>query len=236
MGTPHINAKKGDFAKTVLMPGDPKRAEWIAKTFLTDVKLVTDVRNILGFTGYYNGKRVSVMASGMGHPSIGIYSHELYTYYDVETIIRVGTSGTYQPHIDLFDIIVAIGSSTDSNWSAQFDLKGGTYSALGTFDLAVRAKERANEKGIDVHVGNILSADVFYDHDPDSWKKWANLGVLGVEMESYALYTTAAKLKKQAICLLTVTDSFIDKTKIATVEERQLGLEKMVRVALDIAP
>lgn len=235
MGTPHINAKDGAFAKTVLMPGDPKRAEWIANTFLTDVERVTDVRNIFGYTGYYNGKRVSVMASGMGHPSIGIYSHELYTGYGVETIIRVGTCGTYQPEIGLFDIIVAIGSSTDSSWSSQFNLLGGTLSAVGDFDLAVKARDEARAKKLPVHVGSVLSADVFYDDNPDSWKKWARLGVLGVEMESYALYTTAAKLKKKALCLLTVTDSFIDHSRIATVEERQVGLEKMVRIALEIA-
>lgn len=235
MGTPHINAKKGDFAKTVLMPGDPKRAEWIANTFLTDVKRVTDVRNIFGYTGYYNGKRVSVMASGMGQPSIGIYCHELYTYYDVETIIRVGTCGTYQPQVKLFDVIVAIGSCTDSNWPSQFNLLGGTYSAIGDFDLAVNARDEARHAGINAHVGNILSADIFYDHNPDSWKKWAELGVLGVEMESYALYTTAAKLNKKALCLLTVTDSFIDHSRKATVEERQNGLSQMIRVALEIA-
>ena len=235
MGPPHINAKDGAFAKTVLMPGDPKRAEWIANTFLTNVEKVTDVRNIWGFTGYYNGKKVSVMASGMGHPSIGIYSHELYTGYGVETIIRIGTCGSYQPEIKLFDVIVAIGSSTDSNWAGQFNLLGGTLSATGNFDLAVKARDEARSKKIDVHVGNILSADVFYDDDRESWKKWARLGVLGVEMESYALYTTAAKLKKKALCLLTVTDSFTDHSRIATVEERQLGLEKMVRVALEIA-
>lgn len=235
MGTPHINAKDGAFAKTVLMPGDPKRAEWIANTFLTDVEKVTDVRNIFGFTGYYKGKRVSVMASGMGHPSIGIYSHELYTGYGVETIIRIGTCGSYQPEIGLFDVIVAIGSSTDSNWASQFNLLGGTLSAVGDFDLAVKARDEARAKKLPVHVGQILSADVFYDDDKDSWKKWARLGVLGVEMESYALYTTAAKLKKKALCLLTVTDNFTDTSRIATVEERQLGLENMVRVALEIA-
>ncbi len=235
MGTPHINAKDGAFAKTVLMPGDPKRAEWIANTFLTDVVKVTDVRNIFGFTGYYNGKKVSVMASGMGHPSIGIYSHELYTGYGVETIIRIGTCGSYQERIKLFDVIVAIGSSTDSAWSSQFNLLGGTLSAIGDFDLAVKARDEALSKNIPVHAGSVLSADVFYDDNPDSWKKWARLGVLGVEMESYALYTTAAKLGKKAICLLTVTDSFTDHSRIATVEERQLGLEKMVKVALEIA-
>ncbi|MFA5485493.1 MAG: purine-nucleoside phosphorylase [Bacilli bacterium] len=235
MGTPHINAKDGAFAKTVLMPGDPKRAEWIANTFLTDVEKVTDVRNIWGYTGYYKGKRISVMASGMGHPSIGIYSHELYTGYGVETIIRIGTCGSYQPHIKLFDVIVAIGSSTDSNWAAQFNLLGGTYSAIGDFDIAVKARDEARRKGINVHVGNILSADVFYDDDKNSWKKWARLGVLGVEMESYALYSTAAKLGKKAACLLTVSDSFTDHSRIATVEERQVGLTQMVEIALEIA-
>lgn len=235
MGTPHINAKDGAFAKTVLMPGDPKRAEWIANTFLTDVVKVTDVRNIFGFTGYYKGKRISVMASGMGHPSIGIYSHELYTSYGVETIIRIGTCGGYQENIKLFDMVVVQGSSTDSSWSNQFNLLGGTYSALGDFDLAVKARDKAIANKIPVHVGNILSADVFYDDDKDVWKKWARLGVLGVEMESYALYTTAAKLQKKALCLLTVSDSFTDRSRIATVEERQLGLSKMVEVALEIA-
>ncbi len=235
MATPHINAKDGAFAKTVLMPGDPKRAEWIANTFLTDVERVTDVRNIFGYTGFYNGKRVSVMASGMGHPSIGIYSHELYTGYGVETIIRIGTCGSYQPEIKLFDVIVALGSSTDSSWSQQFKLLGGTLSAMGDFDLAVKARDEARANKLPVHVGSILSADVFYDDDPESWKKWARLGVLGVEMESYALYTTAAKLKKKALCLLTVTDSFTDHSRIATVEERQEGLSKMVKVALEIA-
>lgn len=234
MGTPHINAKDGAFAKTVLMPGDPKRAEWIAKTFLTEVELVTDVRNIFGYTGLYNGKKVSVMASGMGHPSIGIYSHELYTYYGVETIIRIGTCGTYQPEVNLFDVIIAQASCTDSSWANQFNLLGGTYSAIATFDLAMKAYNQAHASGLDVHVGNVLSADVFYDNDPESWKKWAKLGVLGVEMESYALYTTAAKLKKKALCLLTVTDSFINHSRKATVEERQLGLTNMVKVALDI--
>lgn len=235
MGTPHINAKDGAFAKTVLMPGDPKRAEWIANTFLTNVERVTDVRNIFGYTGYYNGKKVSVMASGMGHPSIGIYSHELYTGYGVETIIRIGTCGSYQPEIKLFDVIIASGSSTDSNWAAQFNLMGGTFSAISNFDLAVKARDEAHRNKIVTHVGNVLSADVFYDHDQNAWKKWAGLGVLGVEMESYALYTTAAKLKKKALCILTVTDSFTDHSRIATVEERQVGLEKMVKVALEIA-
>jgi purine-nucleoside phosphorylase len=235
MATPHINAEQGAFAKTVLMPGDPKRAEWIAKTFLHDVKKVTDVRNILGFTGYTeDGKRVSVMASGMGLPSIGIYSHELYTHYGVETIIRVGTCGTYQPNINLFDVLVCVGACTDSNWAKQYDLPG-TFSAIADFDLATKAYAAYKKHNIPVHAGNIYSADVFYDEDPDMWKKWAKMGVMGVEMESYGLYCTAARLGKKALCLLTVTDNFINKDKKATVMERQEGLANMIKVALEIA-
>ncbi|MDI9503847.1 MAG: purine-nucleoside phosphorylase, partial [Bacillota bacterium] len=170
MGTPHINAPKGAFAKTVLMPGDPKRAKWIAETFLHDVELVTDVRNIFGYTGYTkDGKKVSVMASGMGLPSIGIYSYELYTYYDVETIIRVGTCGTYQPHIKLFDVLVGVGACTDSSWGTQYGVRG-TFSALADFELAMKAYNAYKAKNIPVHAGNIFSADVFYDIDKDMWK------------------------------------------------------------------
>lgn len=235
MGTPHINAKEGAFAKTVLMPGDPKRAEWIAKNFLVDAELVTDVRNILGYTGYTKGgKRVSVMASGMGIPSVGIYSHELYTSYGVETIIRVGTCGSYQAHIKLFDVLVCMGACTDSNWASQYGLNG-TYSAIADFELADRAYHALKKKGLPTHVGNIFSADVFYDEDKDLWKKWAKLGVMGVEMESYGLYTTAARLGKKALCLLSVTDNFLDFSQKATVEERQNGLVNMINLALEIA-
>lgn len=235
MGTPHINAPKGAFAKTVLMPGDPKRAKWIAETFLHDVELVTDVRNIFGYTGYTkDGKKVSVMASGMGLPSIGIYSYELYTYYDVETIIRVGTCGTYQPHIKLFDVLVGVGACTDSSWGTQYGVRG-TFSALADFELAMKAYNAYKAKNIPVHAGNIFSADVFYDIDKDMWKMWAKLGVMGVEMESYGLYCNAAYLGKKALCLLTVTDSFIDHSRKATVQERQEGLAHMIEVALEIA-
>ena len=235
MGTPHINANPGDFANVVLMPGDPKRALWIAENFLHDYKEVTNVRGILGFTGYTkNGKRISVMASGMGQPSIGIYSYELYTAYGVDTIIRVGTCGSYQEYIDLFDVLICNTASTDSSWAAQYKLNG-TYSAGADLELAFAAYEEAKRLGTKAHVGNILSADVFYDYDPDTWKAWANLGVMGVEMESYALYCNAARLGKRALCLLTVTDHFIKKDKKATAEERQLGLGKMVEVAVATA-
>lgn len=235
MSTPHINAHEGDFAKVVLMPGDPLRAKWIAETFLHDYKEVTNVRGMLGYTGLTkNGKRISVMASGMGQPSIGIYSHELYTAYGVETIIRVGTCGSYQKDIDLFDVLICHVASTDSNWAGQYGLNG-TLSAGADFELAMTAVEACRHQNIPYHCGNILSADIFYDYDPDMWKCWANLGVLGVEMESYALYCNASKLGKRALCLLTVTDSFINKDKKATAEERQFGLAKMIGVAIETA-
>lgn len=234
MPTPHINAKDNDFAKVVLMPGDPVRAKWIADTFLKDYKQVTDVRGILGFTGHTaNGKRISVMASGMGMPSIGIYSHELFTHYGVETIIRVGTCGSYQEYINLKDVIISTTSSTDSSWGEQFGLHG-TLSMGADFELCCSAYNHAKEMGIPFHGGNILSADVFYDHDKNMWKKWAELGVLGVEMEAYSLYCNAAKLRKRALCLLTVTDSFVAKGKL-TSDERAFGLTRMIELAIKVA-
>ncbi len=236
MPTPHINAEDGAFAKTVLMPGDPKRAKWIAENFLVDAKLVTDVRGILGYTGYTkSGKRVSVMASGMGLPSIGIYSYELFTHYGVESIIRIGTCGAYQPGINLFDVIIGQAASTDSDWAQQFNLRGGTFSAVADFDMILAAYSAIVRRGLEVHVGNILSSDIFYDFDPDFWKSWAKLGILGVEMESYALYTMAARLKKRALCILTVTDLFLDSSRKATPEERETGVATMVDIALEIA-
>ena len=235
MGTPHINANEGDFANVVLMPGDPLRAKWIAETFLHDYKQVTDVRGMLGFTGYTkNGKRISVMASGMGQPSIGIYSYELYSHYGVDVIIRVGTCGSYQPDINLFDVLICTAASTDSNWCGQFNLNGH-FAPAGDMDLMLAAKDEAEKAHIPFKGGSILSADVFYDDDPEMWKKWARLGVLGVEMESYALYCNAAKLHKKALCLLTVTDSFINKERKATPEERMTGLKQMVQLAVKTA-
>ncbi|MBR0295471.1 MAG: purine-nucleoside phosphorylase [Bacilli bacterium] len=235
MGTPHINAKEGDFAKVVLMPGDPVRAKWIAETFLHDIKQVTDVRGILGFTGFTkNGKRLSVMASGMGMPSIGIYSYELYTGYGVETIIRVGTCGSYQPYIDLKDVLICTAASTDSNWIGQFHING-MYSPAADLDLLIAAKEEAEKMKLKYHSGNILSADVFYDFDPNMWKTWATLGVMGVEMESFALYVNAARLGKKALCLLTVTDSFVETRKKLTSEERAYGLSQMIELSIATA-
>ena len=235
MPTPHIQANLGDFAKTVLMPGDPLRAKYIADTYLTNVKQVNKVRNMFGFTGTYQGKLVSVMASGMGMPSMGIYAHELFTEFAVDTIIRVGTTGANLPSAKLYDIIIAQGASTDSNWASQFQLKNGTFSALGSFALVEQAVKTCREQNIPFHVGNVLSSDVFYDVDPDKWKKWAALGVLGVEMEAYALYATAARLGKKALAIMSVSDSF-HYHEILTPSEREVGLKKMLEVALHIAP
>ena len=175
MPTPHNEAKKGEIAKVVLMPGDPNRASWIADNFLHDVKCVNTVRGNYCYTGFTkNGKRISVMSSGMGHPSIGIYSYELYSEYDVETIIRVGTCGSYQPEINLRDVLLCAGSSTDSNYAAQFHLNG-TYSALADFEVLMTAKDVCEKLGHPYHMGNIFSADVFYDFDKETWKRWASL-------------------------------------------------------------
>lgn len=234
MPTPHNEAKKGQIAKVVLMPGDPNRAKWIADNFLHDVKLVNQVRGNLCFTGLTkNNKLISVMASGMGHPSIGIYSHELFTEYDVDVIIRVGTCGSYQPNINLKDVIVCQGACTDSNWMSQYGING-TFSAIASYDVLEAAVARLKEKSFPYHVGNIFAADVFYDVDKDIWKKWARLGVLGVEMESYALYVNAAYLNKRALTLLTVTDNFVKEGKL-TSEERQTGLSNMIEIAIETA-
>lgn len=235
MPTPHINAQLGDFAKVVLMPGDPKRAKWVADTFLHDVKEVTNVRGMLGFTGLTaNNKRISVMASGMGLPSIGIYSHELFNYYGVDIIIRIGTCGSYQKECDLGDIILAQAACTDSNWPAQFELAGGTLSAVSDFELLVESKEAADARGFKSHVGAVVSSDVFYDSNPHSWEKWASLGVLAVEMEAYGLFINAQRSGKKAMAICTVSDSFINKRELSA-EERQTGLVNMVQTAIDVA-
>lgn len=232
MPTPHNNAQYGDFAKVVLMPGDPLRAKWIAETFLTDAKLVNTVRGINGYTGFTkNGKRISVMASGMGMPSIGIYSHELFNSYGVEAIIRIGTAGAYNPKARLGQIVIAQCASTESSWPSQFSLNGGTLSAVADFDLLLSAYEAAKEKGIPAHCGNVLSTDVFYNYDKDVWKRWAELGILAVEMEAYSLYINAVRNHKRALCLLTISDSFVEDGQL-TPEQRQTGLKDMIEVAI----
>jgi purine-nucleoside phosphorylase len=232
MPTPHIGAEKGDFARVVLMPGDPRRAEWMAQTFLKDAKLVSDIRGMLGFTGTSpDGSRLSIMASGMGMPSIGVYSHELFSSYGVEVIIRVGTCGGYQSDVHLKDLVIAQGACTDSNWMGQHSLYGGTFSAIADYELLSYAVEAAKAGGFPTHVGNVISSDVFYDYKPDAWKKWANLGVLAVEMEAYSLYATAAELGKKALCICTVSDSFLS-SDILSAKERQEGLSNMIMTAI----
>lgn len=234
MPTPHNEALKGDIAKVVLMPGDPNRAKWIVDNFLHDVKLVNQVRGMVCYTGLTkNNKRISVMSSGMGHPSIGIYSHELYTEYDVEVIIRVGTCGSYQPNINLKDVLVCQGACTDSNWMSQYGLNG-TFSAIASYDVLEEAVSVLKRHNYPYHVGNIFAADVFYDVDKDLWKRWARLGVMGVEMESYALYVNAAYLGKKALTLLTVTDNFVKEGRL-TAQERQTGLFNMIDIAVETA-
>ena len=232
----HIN-DNAHFAKTVLMPGDPLRAKYIAEHYLQDYELVTSVRGILGFTGKTKeGKEISVMASGMGIPSIGIYSYELYSFYGVENIIRIGTCGGYQKECHVGDVILATSASSSSNYAYQFDLKGGTLAPCSDFGLLLKAYENANKLGISVHVGPIFSSDVFYDADPNYYKKYANLNILGVEMESYGLFINAMRLKKKALCILTVSDTFVNKDEPElTKEERQSKLDRMFELALTLA-
>ena len=231
--TPHITARTGDFAETVLMPGDPLRSKFIAETYLENPVLVNNVRGVNGYTGTYRGKRVSVMASGMGQPSIGIYSYELYAFYGVENIIRVGSCGSFHPDLHARDIIIAMGACTNGNYAAQYRLPG-TFCPIASYDLVRRAADECEKSGVHYMVGNILSSDTFYD-DADSGMEWAKMGVLGVEMESAALYCNAARLGKRALCICTVSDSFIYPEENTTAEERQLSFTKMMEIALTIA-
>lgn len=233
MSTPHNQANKGDFAKTVLSPGDPLRAKFIAEHFLTDVKQVNGVRNMLAFTGYYNGKKVSVMGSGMGMPSIGIYATELYNEYGVESIIRIGSAGSYQADCKLFDVVLAEGACTNSSWAHQYGLPG-TFSAIASFDLLKKAYDKAQELKVRTHVGNILSSDIFYNDRSEVWKNWARMGVMAVEMETYALYSIAASLHKKALTILTISDSFIVSEE-TTAEQREKSFTDMMKIALEIA-
>lgn len=234
MSTPHNSAKDNAFAKTVLMPGDPLRAKYIAENFLEDVELVTSVRNMLGYTGYYKGKKVSVMGSGMGMPSIGIYATELFKFYGVEKIIRVGSCGSYQENVNVYDLILVQGCCTDSNYAYQYNLKGGTFSAISDFEMLNQAYNIAKERKMNFHVGNVVASDVFYGEEMDAWKRWQKMGVLGVEMESYALFAIAARLNKKAFTILTVSDSLITHVE-TTPEERERNFNEMIEVALEIA-
>ncbi len=231
--TPHIDATPDDFADTVLMPGDPKRSEFIAKEFLTDAVLVNDVRGVKGYTGSYKGKRVSVMASGMGMPSMGIYSYELFNIFDVKSIIRVGSAGAFQPDIKLGDLVFGMGASTDSNYLAGFQLPG-TFAPIADYGLLSQACDHAKGKGFGYHVGQILSSDIFYNCDPDVNKRWASMGVLAVDMEAAALYANAAKAKKKALTILTVSDQLV-RDEHMSAEQRQISFTDMIDLALEIA-
>lgn len=230
--TAHNKAQKNDFAKTVLMPGDPLRAKFIAENFLQDVTCVNDVRGMLGYTGLYHGKPVSVMGSGMGMPSIGIYSYELFHFYDVDTIIRVGSAGGLSEQVNVMDIVLGIGACTDSNYADQFQLPG-TIAPICDFSLAVCAMEQAAKSNIAVKAGNILSADVFYDMER-SKQGWRDLGVLAVEMEAAALYLNAMKAHKKALCICTISDHIFTGESLDA-ETRQTSFTDMMKLALDVA-
>ncbi len=231
--TPHNAAKYGEIAKTVLMPGDPLRAKFVAETFLTDIKQFNGVRNMFGFTGKYNGKEVSVMGSGMGMPSIGIYSYELFNFYDVENIIRIGTTGAISDDLNLGDLVIAQGSCTDSNYGAHFNLPG-TFAPIASYRLLRGAVDAAEKLGIKYKVGNVLSSDVFYTGSFDGFLQWQKMGVLCAEMESAALYMNAAQAGKNALCVLTVSDCPM-KGLETTAEERQTSFTNMMKVALSLA-
>lgn len=233
MGTPHNSAVRGEIADTVLMPGDPLRAKYIAEKYLENVNCFNQVRGMLGFTGIYNGKRVSVMGSGMGMPSIGIYSYELYTVYDVSSIIRIGTAGGYADSLKVRDLILAMGASTNSNYAAEYNLSG-TFAPLADYGLLMRAVEAAKSRNLRFQVGNILSSDIFYHADETVPQRWKNMGVLGVEMETAALYLNAAYLGKKALGIFTVSDHIFTGEEL-TAAEREESLDDMIGVALEIA-
>ena len=231
--TPHIAAKEGDFAKTVLMPGDPLRAKFIAETFLTDAVLVNNVRGVNGYTGYYNGKRVTVMASGMGIPSRGIYYYELFNFYDIDNIIRIGTAGSIHPDLKIRNVVLAMGACTDSNYGAQYELPG-TFAPIASFELLRKAVKVIEEMGnIGYKVGNVVSSDVFYS-DRQTTAAWQKMGALAIEMESAALYMNAARAGKNALTICTISDSLVTG-EVTTAEERQTSFSDMMKIALEIA-
>ena len=231
--TAHNNAKANDFAKTVLMPGDPLRAKYIAETYLENPRQVTAVRNMFGYTGTYNGKEISVMGGGMGMPSIGIYSYELFNFYGVDQIIRIGSAGALQDHIKVMDVVIGMGACTDSNYAYQYGLPG-TFAPIADYELMNKAIETAKRQGTNVVVGNVLSSDVFYNADPTVNDRWRSMGVLAVEMEAAALYMNAAKAKKKALCMLTISDHIYTGEALCA-EDRQLGFGKMMEIALELA-
>ena len=230
--TPHITAAAGDFARTVLMPGDPLRAKFIADTYFTDAKLVNNVRGVQGYTGFYKGKRVSVMASGMGMPSIGIYSYELYTQYDVENIIRVGSAGAMRADLELGSVVAGQGACTNSSFADQYEL-GGSFAPICDFDLLMAAVDAARELGVKMPVGNLYSSDTFYDAAGRNMR-YAKMGVMAVEMEAAALYYTAAYTGKRALTICSISDNLITGEELSA-DERQTTFTNMMKIALEIA-
>ena len=229
----HIAAKVEDIAKTVLLPGDPKRAKWIAENYLDDVFCYTDIRGMLGFTGTYKGKRISVQGTGMGIPSISIYITELIKDYGVKNLIRVGTAGSYQKDIKVRDIVIPMSASTDSNINSR-RFNGANFSPTANFELFRIALKVAEEKNIKIKAGNILTSDEFYNDNSDYYKKWSDFGVLAVEMETAGLYTSPAKYKVKALSILTISDSLVSP-EITSAEEREKTFSKMIELALETA-
>ena len=231
--TPHISAAKGQIAKTVLMPGDPLRSKFIAETYLENPVLVNNVRGVQGYTGKWRGAPVTVMASGMGIPAIGIYSWELYNFYDVDNIIRIGSAGGLQDDVQLMDIVMGLGACTDSNFAHQFGLNG-TFCPIADYVLLSEAVSAAIEKGVTPRVGNLLSSDNFYSDGTDSADPWKKMGVLAVEMESAGLYMNAARAGKRALCICTISDHLYRSGELSS-DERQNSLTQMIEIALDTA-
>ncbi len=229
----HIAAKKGEIAETVLLPGDPMRAKWIAETFLENPICYNDVRGMLGFTGTYRGKQISVQGTGMGIPSTLIYVHELINEYGVKNLIRVGSAGSYQKEVKIRDIVIAMSASTNSGLNT-IRFNGADYAATASFKLFQKALETASRKGIPLKAGNVLSSDEFYADDFESYKKWAEYGVLCVEMETNGLYTIAAKHKVNALAILTISDSLVTGEK-TTANEREHTFKEMIEIALELA-
>ena len=231
--TPHISAMAGDFGRTVLMPGDPLRAKFIAETYLEDARLVNNVRGVQGYTGMYKGTRLSVMASGMGMPSMGIYSYELYNAYGVQTILRVGSAGALQPQIKVRDIVLGQGACTDSRWASQYDL-AGDFAPICSFDVLKICVETAEAMNLPFHVGNLLSSDCFYGDDETANDGWRKMGVMAIEMEAAALYMNAARCGKQALAICTVSDHILTGEATSAME-RQESFTQMMELALETA-
>ncbi|EKO5124125.1 purine-nucleoside phosphorylase [Vibrio fluvialis] len=233
MATPHINAQPGDFADTVLMPGDPLRAKFIAETYLEDVKQVCDVRNMFGYTGTYKGKKVSVMGHGMGIPSCSIYVHELIAEYGVKNIIRIGSCGAVREDVKLMDVVIGMGASTDSKVN-RIRFSGHDFAAIADYDLLETAVNQARAHNVPVKVGNVFSADLFYTPEPEIFEKMKNLGILGVDMEAAGIYGVAADLGARALTILTVSDHILRGEKLSS-EDRQKSFHDMMQVALETA-